>query len=124
MSSFERLSVIDIAADVRAGRSAADVARRSLERIAAYEAVQPQVWIERVAEAEVVYREDLGLGGALPRAQIHPDNVWALRGLLDCLERRGETVEAGLIRQRVDFAAARADQPVAVSCFCARGRAA
>ncbi len=78
----------------------------------------------RAAEAEVVYREDLGLGGALPRAQIHPDNLWALRGLLDCLERRGETAEAALIRQRVEFAAARADVPVSVSCFCARGRAA
>src|SRR6185437_8125420 len=71
-----------------------------------------------------VYREDLGLGGALPRAQIHPDNLWALRGLLDCLERRGETAEAALIRQRLDFAAARADTPVAVSCFCARSAAA
>ncbi len=75
----------------------------------------------RAAEAEVVYREDLGLAGTLPRAQIHPDNVWALRGLLDCLEQRGETVEAALIRQRVTFAAARADVPVAVSCFCAGG---
>src|SRR5262249_48839713 len=33
---------------------------------------------DRTAEAEAVYREDLGLGGALPRAQIHPDNLWAL----------------------------------------------
>jgi tetratricopeptide (TPR) repeat protein len=78
----------------------------------------------RTAEAEAVYREDLGLGGTLPRAQIHPDNLWALRGLLDCLERRGETAEAALIRQRVDFAAARADLPVSVSCFCAVGKAA
>jgi tetratricopeptide (TPR) repeat protein len=78
----------------------------------------------RVAEAEVVYREDLGLGGTLPRAQIHPDNLWALRGLLDCLERRGETAEGRLIRQRVEFASARADLPVSVSCFCARGTAA
>ena len=78
----------------------------------------------RAAEAEAVYREDLGLGGTLPRAQIHPDNLWALRGLLDCLERRGETEEAALIRQRLRFADARADQPVAVSCFCARGKAA
>jgi tetratricopeptide (TPR) repeat protein len=78
----------------------------------------------RAAEAEVVYREDLGLGGTLPRAQIHPDNLWALRGLLDCLERRGETAEAALIRQRVEFATARADVPVSVSCFCAVGRAA
>jgi tetratricopeptide (TPR) repeat protein len=79
---------------------------------------------ERDAEAESVYREDLGLGGALPRAQIHPDNLWALRGLLDCLQRRGEVAEAALIGQRVDFAVARADQPVQVSCFCARGNAA
>jgi tetratricopeptide (TPR) repeat protein len=78
----------------------------------------------RVAEAEAAYREDLGLAGALPRAQIHPDNLWAMRGLLDCLERRGETAEAVLLRQRVDIAAARADQPVPVSCFCARGKAA
>jgi tetratricopeptide (TPR) repeat protein len=75
----------------------------------------------RAAEAEVIYREDLGLGGALPRAQIHPDNLWALRGLLDCLKRRGETAEAALVRQRVELAAARADLPVSVSCFCARG---
>jgi tetratricopeptide (TPR) repeat protein len=72
-------------------------------------------------EAEAVYREDLGLGGDLPRAQIHPDNIWALRGLLDCLQRRGEKAEAALIHQRINFAAARADQPVSVSCFCARG---
>jgi len=73
----------------------------------------------RAAEAEVVYREDLGLGGTLPRAQIHPDNLWALRGLVDCLQRRGELAEAALLRQRLDFAAARADQTVSVSCFCA-----
>jgi tetratricopeptide (TPR) repeat protein len=79
---------------------------------------------DRTAEAEAVYREDLGLGGSLPRAQIHPDNLWALRGLLDCLQRRGEPAEAALIRQRVNFAAARADLPVSVSCFCARGKAA
>lgn len=75
----------------------------------------------RASEAEVVYRKDLGLGGMLPRAQIHPDNLWALRGLLDCLKARGETAEAAIIRQRVKFAAARADLPVEVSCFCARG---
>jgi tetratricopeptide (TPR) repeat protein len=78
----------------------------------------------RTPEAETVYREDLGLGGALPRAQIHPDNLWSLRGLLDCLQQRGELAEARLIMQRVNFAAARADQPVSVSCFCARGSAA
>jgi hypothetical protein len=46
-----------------------------------------------------------------------------MRGLLDCLERRAETAEATLIRQRVELAAARADLVVSVSCFCARGNA-
>lgn len=77
-----------------------------------------------VEEAAQAYREDLGLAGSLPRAQIHPDNLWALRGLLTCLERRGETVEARLIRQRLELASARADLDVSVSCFCARGTAA
>ena len=45
----------------------------------------------------------------------------AMHALLDCLKRRGETAEAALVRQRVDLAAARADLPVSVSCFCARG---
>jgi len=44
--------------------------------------------------------------------------------LLDCLEQRGETAEAMLIRQRLDFAAARADVLVSVSCFCASDKAA
>lgn len=78
----------------------------------------------RVEEAEATYREDLGLGGSLSRAQIHPDNIWALRGLMNCLIARGadRTPEARLIRQRLDLAQARSDLPVAVSCFCARGR--
>ena len=80
--------------------------------------------LQKIRRALDTLREDLGLGGSLPRAQIHPDNVWALRGLLDCLERRGDTAEAALIRQRVEIAAARADMPVAVSCFCARDRSA
>jgi hypothetical protein len=59
--------------------------------------------------------------GALPCAPVHPDNLWALRGFPDCLERRSETVEARFIRQRMNIAAARADVAVSVSCFCARG---
>src|SRR5262249_51467143 len=43
----------------------------------------------QAAEAETVYREDLGLGGTLPGAQSHPDNFWALRGLVGCLQPRG-----------------------------------
>lgn len=76
----------------------------------------------RVDEAEEVYREDLGLGGNLSRASIHPDNVWSLRGLYDCLVRKGQasTAEARHLKQRLDIAAARADIPVEASCFCAQ----
>src|SRR6185312_6566449 len=61
----------------------------------------------RVAEAEAVYRSDLGLDGKLSRACQHPDNLWSLHGLHECLTRRGETVEAALIKQRLDLALAR-----------------
>jgi tetratricopeptide (TPR) repeat protein len=78
-----------------------------------------------VDEAEAIYREDLGLGGKLSRATIHPDNVWSLRGLHDCLIRKGDKrAELRLIKQRLDLVAARADLPVRVSCFCARSAAA
>lgn len=73
-------------------------------------------------EAEAVYREDLGMGGSLPRATIHPDNVWSMKGLSDCLKARGagDTEEARLLAQRLDFALSRADGRVAASCFCAQ----
>jgi len=73
----------------------------------------------RVAEAEAVYREDLGLGGPLSRATVHPDNVWSLKGLHDCLEARGEESELRHIRHRLALAQARADG-VAASCGCAQ----
>ncbi len=73
-----------------------------------------------VEEAEAVYRSDLGLDGKLSRACQHPDNLWSLHGLHDCLTRRGETVEATLIKQRLDLASARAEIPVKASCFCSR----
>lgn len=74
----------------------------------------------RVEEAETVFREDLGLAGTLSRATIHPDNIWALRGLHNCLKARGERDEIVQVKQRLDLAAARADRPVAAACFCAR----
>lgn len=76
----------------------------------------------RIDEAEAIYLEDLGLGGDLSRAQIHPDNIWSLRGLHDCLSARGhdKTIEGRLITQRLALAESRADRPVGASCFCAQ----
>jgi tetratricopeptide (TPR) repeat protein len=72
----------------------------------------------RVEEAEAVYRADLGLDDSLPRACQHPENVWALHGYHECLERLGKHDLAGLIKQRLDLAVARADVPIEASCYC------
>ena len=73
-----------------------------------------------VAEAEAVYRSDLGYDGKLSRACQHPENVWSLHGLHECLTRRGDTVEAPLIKARLDLALARCEVPVRASCLCRR----
>ena len=73
-----------------------------------------------LAEAEVVYRCDLGYDGKLSRACQHPENVWSLHGLHECLARRGDTVEAPLIKARLDLALARTEVPVRASCLCRR----
>lgn len=78
---------------------------------------------DQYEEAEAVYRADLGLDGKLPRPSQHPRNIWALHGLHECLERRGEEVEIVHIRQALDQAQARAEMPVRASCYC-RSRAA
>ena len=71
-----------------------------------------------IEEAETVYRADLGLDPALPRACQHPENVWSLHGLHECLMRLGKDAEAAIIRQRLDIVAAWADVPIRSSCFC------
>lgn len=78
----------------------------------------------RIEEAEAVYRADLGLDATLARACQHPNNVWSLHGLHECLTRRGETVEAAHIRPLLDKALARAEVPIRASCFCRRAAAA
>ncbi|MEM9814430.1 MAG: hypothetical protein AAF913_17370, partial [Pseudomonadota bacterium] len=77
----------------------------------------------QMEEAEAVYRADLGLDPTLARACRHPDNLWSLHGLVECLERRGasDAVETRLLRQRLDRALARASVEIKASCYC-RGR--
>lgn len=78
----------------------------------------------QVQEAEAVYRADLGLDASLSRACQHPENVWSLHGLHECLTRRGETVEAPIIKQRLDLALARSEIAINASCYCRRAAAA
>ena len=76
-----------------------------------------------VAEAEAVYRADLGLdvGEKIYRSCQHPDNVWSLHGLVECLDRSGNTTEHAIIRQRLDLALAATDIPIEASCCCRTG---
>ena len=71
-----------------------------------------------VEEACRIYRADLGYGGTISRASQHPDNVWSLHGLHECLSRLGRTAEAEIIEERLRVASARTDVPVTASCFC------
>lgn len=72
----------------------------------------------KLAEAEAVYRADLGLDKTLRRACQHPNNVWSLHGYHECLVKLGKREEAAIIKPLLDIAAARADVPVEASCFC------
>lgn len=72
----------------------------------------------RVEEAAAVYRADLGFDDTLPRANQHPNNVWALHGYHECLVKLGRAAEAGIVVQSLKQALAVADVPIKSSCFC------
>ena len=71
-----------------------------------------------IEEAETVYRDDLGLTDNLVSTSRHPDNLWSLHGLVECLQRRGAMEEAKLMGTRLNLAMARADVPIHASCAC------
>jgi tetratricopeptide (TPR) repeat protein len=71
-----------------------------------------------VEEAAAVYRADLGLDDSLPRALRHPNNVWSLHGLHECLTRLGRDDEAAAVKVELDAAQALADEPIRASCAC------
>jgi tetratricopeptide (TPR) repeat protein len=72
----------------------------------------------RVEEAEVLFKQDLGFDPDYPRRRAKLNNVWGLHGLYECLTRLGKTTEAAFIGPTRDIALASADVPVNVSCFC------
>ena len=72
----------------------------------------------QLAEAELVYRDDLGLGSRIQRCTQHPDNVWSLHGLVECLERRGERLELPVLRAKLAAAVAQTDVAITSSCLC------
>jgi tetratricopeptide (TPR) repeat protein len=71
-----------------------------------------------VEEAEQVYRDDLGLSGNVQRCAQHPDNVWALHGLVECMKRRGETKGLADYQRKLTAALAKTDMIISSSCLC------
>lgn len=70
------------------------------------------------SEAEEVCRDDLGLTGRIQRCAQHPDNVWALHGLAECLRQRGEVAELQGVQSKLASAIALADVRITSSCMC------
>lgn len=71
-----------------------------------------------VTEAEAVYRADLGLDQTLQRCAQHPNNVWALHGLVECLTRRDAHEELAHYQGLLATALGQMDVPITSSCMC------
>ena len=69
-------------------------------------------------EAKQVYMDDLGLSNELPHTSCHPENLWSLHGLVECLERQGHIEESKDVHGRLNLAMARADVAINASCAC------
>ena len=72
----------------------------------------------RTEEAEAVYRADLGMDDSVPRPSRHPNTVWSLHGLHECLVRNGKLDEAAELRPALDNALTFATVPIESSCYC------
>jgi tetratricopeptide (TPR) repeat protein len=63
----------------------------------------------QLAKAESVYRNDL---------KRHPNNIWALHGLAEALEKQGKKQDAQEYRSQFELASVRTDVKVDRSCYC------
>jgi tetratricopeptide (TPR) repeat protein len=106
--------------------------REAVDRDDNLEYIEPWAWMHpprhalaallaeqgHFSEAEAVYRDDLGLSGRIQRCAQHPDNVWALHGLAECLRQRGEVEELATVQSKLATAMTLADVPITSSCMC------
>ena len=106
--------------------------REAVDRDDNLEYIEPWAWMHpprhalaallaeqgHYVEAEQVCRDDLGLSGRIQRCAQHPDNVWALQGLAECLRQRGAVEELAVVQGKLASAMALADVPIMSSCMC------
>jgi len=109
-----------------------DCLRESVRRDDNLEYSEPWAWMhpprhalaallaeqQHYEEAEDIYRTDLGLNDKLQRCAQHPDNVWSLHGLVECLAIRGETTERPLYEEKLQAALSCTDIAITSSCMC------
>jgi tetratricopeptide (TPR) repeat protein len=112
--------------------------RESVRRDDNLEYIEPWAWMHpprhalaallteqgHYSEAEQIYRDDLGLSSKIQRCAQHPDNVWALHGLVECLEARNDSIELPALRNKLAHALAMTDVEITSSCMCRRTTAA
>lgn len=106
--------------------------REAVDRDDNLEYIEPWAWMHpprhalaallaeqrHYGEAEEVYRDDLGLSDRVQRCAQHPDNVWALHGLAECLQQRGDVDELAVVERKLASVIALADVPITSSCMC------
>ena len=111
--------------------------RESVRRDDSLEYIEPWAWMHpprhalaallveqgHSEEAEAIYRDDLGLSGRIQRCAQHPDNVWSLHGLVECLQKRDDRIELPALQKKLAYALGMADVTITSSCLC-RGTAA
>jgi tetratricopeptide (TPR) repeat protein len=71
-----------------------------------------------ITRALETYYADLGFSPALARAHQHPNNIWALAGVEECLRLLGREEERRIVEVLLRTGRAVADVEVGVSCFC------
>ena len=69
-------------------------------------------------EAETVCLTDLGVNGVLQRCAQHADNIWALLGLVECLEERDAKDELAIYGPKLAQARALTDADISSACLC------
>jgi tetratricopeptide (TPR) repeat protein len=106
--------------------------REAVDRDDNLEYIEPWAWMHpprhalaallaeqgHYSEAEEICRDDLGWSGRIQRCAQHPDNVWALQGLAECLQQRGDVEGFALVERKLASAMALADVPITSSCMC------
>ncbi len=106
--------------------------REAVSRDDGLEYVEPWAWMHpprhplgallaeqgHFSEAENCYRADFGLSPGIQRCAQHPDNIWALQGLAECLRAREALDELKDVEVRLSTARTLSDIPIPAACMC------